>query len=294
MAVVNVLDTEYHIDNKLKATWDKIREGKLTKIDEDRVFIVDGREGTGKSWFAFQQAAYIDPTFLNNIATRVTFTAEETLKAIRETKSTNVNTIAIIFDEAFRGLSSRAALSKVNKEIIQTLMEMRQNHLVLFIVLPSYFMLDLYPAISRSTALFHIVKNKKNNLRAFHVYNYAKKAKLYNIGLKKGWNYNLYTAFHGRFPGIFPGGEKYMQTYLDKKQKSLRDSSKDEVKLSKAEQYKEDRLKVALRVLKEQTKVDNPQISAWLCQAGWQVSDAGVQIYTGKARQIGLKQETTD
>lgn len=175
---------------------------------------------SGKSVFAFQQAAYIDPTILDDMS-RVTFTAEQTLTAIRNTKSTLTETKCVIFDEAFKGLASRSAVSKINKMVIQALMEMRQNNLVLFIVLPSYYMLDLYPAVSRSHALIHIAKQKASQQRSFRVFNYAKKALLYNIGLKKGWNYKIYTNFKGRFSGKFPGGDEYYIKYLKVKQDAL-------------------------------------------------------------------------
>lgn len=221
MAVVEVSGEQYHVEDRLKKAWDNIKDGKIVKMDEDRVYVVDGREGSGKSLFTFQQAAYIDPTIIENGMPRITFSAEDTLKMIRQTKSTTKETKAIIFDEAFRGLSSRAALSKTNKQIIQALMEMRQNNLVLFIVLPSFFMLDIYPALSRSTALIHINKKKGKNQRAFYVYNYAKKAKLYNMGLKKGWKYGVFTQHKGRFSNKFPGGQEHREIYLKKKEKSF-------------------------------------------------------------------------
>jgi hypothetical protein len=43
-------------------------------------------------------------------------------------------------------------------------MEMGQNNLVVFIVLPTIFLLEMYPAVLRSEALFHIYKNKKDRL----------------------------------------------------------------------------------------------------------------------------------
>ena len=34
----------YHIDARLKRQWDKLKEGALQKKDEDRCYLVDGRE----------------------------------------------------------------------------------------------------------------------------------------------------------------------------------------------------------------------------------------------------------
>ena len=70
----------YHIDNNLLKRWDKLRTNRLIKKDEDRVYIVDGRERTGKSVFTLQQAKYLNPSFdLHNVC----FTPDEFLYQIR-------------------------------------------------------------------------------------------------------------------------------------------------------------------------------------------------------------------
>jgi len=219
MATPEINGQSYYINDQLKKVWDKIRNGQLANKDEDRVYIVDGRERSGKSVFALQQAYYIDPT-LN--LTRVCFNSEEFIQAVRNASKGQV----VIFDEAFRGLSSRSALSKINKRIIQILKEIGQRNLVIFIVLPSFFMLDIHPAMLRSNALFHVYKDKKGNRGFFRVYNYSKKAKLYQIGLRKGWNYGTpYTRFKGRFFNKYPIDE---MEYRVKKDKALREE--DQVK----------------------------------------------------------------
>lgn len=213
MVLVEVNETSYSINDRLFKVWDKLRNGEIVKKDEDRVYIVDGRERSGKSVFAIQQAAFVDPTF--NIS-RICFTADEFLKCIREAEKGQ----AIIFDEAFRGLSSRSALSKINKTIIQALMEMGQRNLFVFIVLPSFFLLDIYPAMLRSNALFHIYRNSEDKRGFYKVYNFSKKAKLYQTGLKKGWSYKIpSTRFRGRFSNKYPIDER---AYRLKKDHSLK------------------------------------------------------------------------
>lgn len=226
MAVVEVAGTSYHIDEKLKEKWDRIKDGKLTKEDDDKVFIVDGRERSGKSVFTIQQACYIDPTLPGDLS-RICFTADEFLRAIRKTDSTKEVTKCIIFDEAFRGLASRSAMSKINKKIIQALMEVGQKNLVIWIVLPSFFLLDLYPAMIRSNALFHIKKDKGSNKRSFSVYSHKKKGSLYQIGIRKGWTYAVPTRFKGRFTKAFPGGEVFEKAYRKKKWDMLVESEKE-------------------------------------------------------------------
>ena len=56
MAVVKVSGVPYHIDRKLKNKWDDIKDGTLAKDDDDRVFIVDGRERSGESLYRLASA----------------------------------------------------------------------------------------------------------------------------------------------------------------------------------------------------------------------------------------------
>jgi hypothetical protein len=249
MVVVEVRGNTYYMNPKLKANWDAIKDGKLAIADDDRAYAVDGRERSGKSLFAIQQAAYIDPTLLDDapdgtILPRITFSAEETLKTIRETKSTPTHTRAIVFDEAFRGLSSKSALSKVNKFIVQALQEMGQNNLVLFLVTPSFFMLELYAACHRTRTLFHIVKSKKNKeRRMFRVYNEKKKSLLYRMGMKKGHSYCVPTRFKDWFFGKYPGGAEFEKRYRLKKQMSLTQPVEVTPQDKRTERYANDRNK---------------------------------------------------
>lgn len=217
-------EVNYYISKQLTKKWDRISSGQLAEADEDRVYVVDGRERSGKSVFTLQQAYYIDRTIVSpeEARKRIVFTAENFLKAVRETQSTKKETKVIIFDEAFRGLSSRSMMSRTNKAIIQALMEMGQKNLVVFIVLPSFFMLDLYPAMLRSNALFHIKKDKRNpKLRTFHVFNYTKKSLLYQIGVRKGWQYKVYTKFKDRFFNKYPTGDEFEKLYRQLKVEAL-------------------------------------------------------------------------
>lgn len=249
MTVVNVKGQKYHMDKKLKPKWDRLKDGKLTKVDEDRFYICDGREGSGKSLFVLQQAAYIDPTILENEGDkklpRICFTVDEFLKAISRTKSTKNQTKCVVFDEAFRGMSSKTALSKVNKIIMERLMEVRQNNLVVFLVTPSYYFLEFYPAVLRSNALFHIIKEKNSRRRYVRIFNFKKKALLYNKGARKGWGYPVRTYFRVRFFNSYPGGEDFEKRYRKKKRESLQ---KERNKPKKKHRWKLQR-NSAIRVL---------------------------------------------
>lgn len=235
MVLVNFLDTTYHIDNRLHRLWTKNSLAKLRYINTDKLYVVDGREGTGKSTFTIQQACFLDPSMqdLNVFLSRICFSAEEFYEVAKKVKNG-----VIIFDEAFRGFSSRAALSKTNKKLITGLMEMRQNNNIVFIVLPSFFMLDIYPAMLRSNALFNIYIDKRTKKRTFRAYNYRDKNKLYQIGMKKGWTYPFDTRIKGRFYDNrehtkFPGGMKFYNAYEDKKARAFRDADEEMKKATK-------------------------------------------------------------
>jgi hypothetical protein len=263
MGSVKVSGQEYHMNDNLIAKWDKIKGGKLKRIDEDRVYVIDGRERVGKSLFALQQSAYIDETIVEDerngkilprisvdnieswevdsswrreavrrykegsLLPRITFSSKRTLEQIRKAKSDDDRTIVINFDEAFRGMSSKGVLSKENKKLVQALMEMGQNNIVLFIISPSFFLLELYPAVLRSNALFHVKKDKKSKKRIVRIFNYRKKASLYQIGLRKGWGYNVQTSKRVNFYNTYPAGKDFEWRYRLKKQLSLRDNEED-------------------------------------------------------------------
>jgi len=275
MGISEINKSTYHINNNLIKKWDYLKDGRLSKIDEDRVYIVDGRERVGKSLFTIQQGAYIDKTILedekdgkilpriplgnakswesnsewrkealkrykeNSLLPRITFNSKRTLNAIRGNKSNEKQTKVIIFDEAFRGMSSKGVLSKENKILSQTLMEMGQSNLILWIVSPSFFLIELYPAMIRSNALFHVKKDKKSRKRMVRIFNFKKKAMLYQIGLRKGWGYPISTKQKVNFYNIYPDGKDFEWRYRLKKQLSLRES--DIVKEKEEHRWKKQR-----------------------------------------------------
>jgi hypothetical protein len=223
-------DISYHLDENLKVMWDRLRDGKLAAMNEDRVYVVDGRERTGKSSFTFQQAKYLDPTFtVENIC----FKPEDFLSRLRNAKKGSV----IVFDEAFRGLSSKSSRSKVNKAIVEALMEVGQRNLIVFIVLPTLFLLEIYAAVFRTEGLFHIYKMKAKKAsgsshRAFKIYNYRKKKELYLRGKTKYFSYTYPKIkrakgrFYAKPTKDYPAGSPYetfdMKAYLHKKDYAFR------------------------------------------------------------------------
>jgi hypothetical protein len=188
----------YYISKKIKQQLDSSKKSVMEE-DQDRVFIVTGREGSGKSTLAFQLAYYLDRTFCLD---DVCFNAEDFAKKVRNCPKYK----AIVFDEAFNGLSSRGALSHQNKSLLRLLQECRQRNLYIFIILPSFFLLEIYVGIFRSAALFHTNINKKNRkLRFYKVYNERQKEVLYRLGKKtSSYYYPKIKELHNFFKTLPP------------------------------------------------------------------------------------------
>lgn len=194
------------------------------KKDWDFIFVVDGRERSGKSVLAQKCAKFCDPSLT---LSRITFTPDQFKKAILEARPYQ----AVVYDEAYSGLNSRQAMSQLNRSINGMLTRIGRKNLYVFIVLPSFFDLDKYVALWRSAALLHVytVENFKRGFFAF--YNYDKKKDLYVNG-KKFYSYkNPRPDFIGRFTKGYVVDE---QEYKDKKDKSedelLNDDSDEELK----------------------------------------------------------------
>ncbi len=209
------------IFNQLRKGYKKVTEG-----DQDRIYVITGREGLGKSTLAMQLAYSLDQNLaLDNIV----FTANQLEKRITECKQFT----AIIFDESFSGLSSKGAISKENKRLVRLLMMMRQRNLFLFIVLPSFFLLEKYVGIFRSTALFNVLVSRKNfKLRYYKVYNYKQKRELYIKGK------NLMDYSKPKIPKSYRFYRKLPPTidekaYRLKKLVTFRDDGKEESEESK-------------------------------------------------------------
>lgn len=224
MVKVKINNEDFYVDRKLIALWERHSLENIKKQNRDRFTIVDGKERSGKSTWTIQQAAVLDKEMFSSpekMVSRICFSSKEFMEVIRQVKNG-----VVIFDEAFRGLSSRAAMSKVNKLINQILMEVGQNNNHVFIVLPSYFLLDIYAAMLRSDNLFNIKLNANSGRRIWRGWNYEDKNIIYQIGIRKGWRYPIKTKFKGLFFGKFPGGKEYEKAYLAKKAKSLAEIDK--------------------------------------------------------------------
>lgn len=195
---IKVGEHEYYMDGYLKKNLDTVKY--LNEKDWDNVFVVDGIEGGGKSSMAIQIAYYLDPTF--NLD-RVCFTPFDFKKKVLDAKPRQ----AIVFDEAFTGLSSRGTMGIINRMLVRMMAEIRQKNLFFLIVAPTFFDIDRYVALWRSRALIHVY-TKQMQRGYFACYNQERKKFLYIRG-KKDYNYSKpQPNFRGRFTKFLPINEK--------------------------------------------------------------------------------------
>ncbi len=232
---------DYYIEPRLKKDLlDEVIKQSLQKDDRDYVLVVDGAEGSGKSTLALQIGKYVDPSL---DLSRVCFDGDSFQKAIINSEKGQ----CVIFDEAFVGLSSRSAVSRMNNTIVSMMMQMRQKNLFIIIVLPSFFLLDKYVAMWRCKYLIHVYERK---LRRGYFIGFSEKKKktLYLLG-KKGFTYKFVRSrAKGRFYGKFSLGIEEEEQYRIKKAKAFerfseeelidRDYSKTEVKILRMALYK--------------------------------------------------------
>lgn len=256
--------SEYYMEDRLKKNLNKIKED-LSKKDKDCVLVIDGKEGSGKSTFAFQVGKYIDKTLDLN---RVVFSPEDFREAILKAKKKQV----IVYDEAFTGFSSRSSLSPINRVLVSLAMQMRQKNLCVLIVLPTIFLLDKYIAMFRSRALIHVYESR--GVRGyFKVYNSQKKKFLILRGYKtmsyrhKG----LYTNFSGRFYGKFALGDAECEKkYRTKKEKALSDSEKTSMTSAQVK-FREQR-NLLIYLLRKISKMTFREMSEYLADYNLQLS----------------------
>lgn len=204
-------DISYYMDKRLKANLDNIKK-MIKDKDKDFVMVIDGAEGSGKSVMALQICKYVDPTFCLE---RVGMTGEETAKIIRKATTNQ----GVQYDEGFTGLSSRAALSQINKMLVSLFMQVRQKNLFIVICIPSIFMLDKYAAMFRTKALIHVFESRNRHL--FFVFNRKHKKQLLLEGSKTysyGKSIKKMPIFKGEFRGKYPIDEK---AYRAKKTRAL-------------------------------------------------------------------------
>lgn len=181
------------------------------------VLVIDGRSGMGKTTLAGQVGLYCDKDFgIKNFH----FTPESFLKGLENAKKGEV----VLFDEAML-ISSRNALSEINKMIVIAMSMIRSKNLFVIFCVNSVFDLDRNLALSRADILLsvygaHLVdrgkfmaffkgEDGKDRLKEL----YLRGKKLYSYAYPK-------SNFNTTFPKPFVVDE---DEYEKRKQKGVKD-----------------------------------------------------------------------
>lgn len=226
----------YSMDGYLHANLNKAKE--VVKKDWDMIFLVDGGERAGKSVFAQQCAFFLDPTL---DLSRICFTPDEFRKAVLSAPPYT----AVIYDEAYTGLNSRATMSVINRILVSLLAEIGQKNLIIFVVMPTFFDLDKYVALWRSRALLHVYTGDDFERGYFAFYNVDTKKRLYIDGKK----YYEYRGVKPNFVGRFSKGYVVDEAaYRLKKRDSLTGRAKQQEELQKRKEVENELLERVLSI----------------------------------------------
>ncbi len=248
-----------YIDKKLKRVLDnglkRIRGGF------DFVCIICGSVGGGKSTIAFSTIApYLDKNFTES---NIVFSAEEFIKRANELPDES----SIIVDESFNDMNNRSTAKNSYLKLVNFMTLIRQKRMKIILILPDFFDLSKYMAISRSNLLVVTYSDKKTYERGkFLLFDSDKKKQLYIKG-RKFLNYSVVGAsFRGKFqlnPNLID--EK---TYIKRKRDHLmsQDEKNENVDISK---FDRDKIIYQLRTeyewkqkdLAKLFKIDRSQIS---------------------------------
>lgn len=275
-------ESTFFIEPWIKERFDNKIIPDIRKRDKDCVIAIDGNEGSGKSTLGLQWCRYIDSSF--NLS-RVVFTPEEFRDAIYKAKKGQ----AIMFDEAFTGFSSRAALSGVNKTLISLMMQIRQKNLFIAIVLPTIFLLDKYISIFRTRVLIHVYE-VRGRRGFFKVYSSKKKKLLILHKDARAYSYGVYTRKKGRFYGVFAlGDEEENKKYRKKKEVSLKQSESN-VMSGSAVKYRLQR-DVMIYVLRKSLKLSYKKIEGILNDYNFEISYVQIRNICAKFGDQEAKEE---
>lgn len=264
MVVIEENGVKYYIDGRLLRDLRLVVE-RVSGKDDDHLFVVDGEERSGKSVLTMQLAKTVDPSF--NLS-RVAFTPEQFRDAVLKAGKGE----AVVFDEAFRGLSSRGALSEVNRLLVSLMMEMGQKNLFVFVVLPTVFLLDKYVALFRSSGLFRVYR-RRGKRGFWEYYNKRKLKSLYLKGRVDMSYVGVDTWYRGRFLNQYVVSE---DGYRALKAKAFKEANSGEKPVVGAK-YKKQR-DILLCYIKKRFGLPLTELSSDLRAEGFRISAQGIGL----------------
>jgi len=240
---------EFWLDGYIKDNLDIVQNEAIPN-KWDAVFIVFGREGSGKTTFATQAALYLDNNFnLNSVA----FTPEQFEKAIDEAPDES----SIVWDEAITGANVALFANRISVSIISKLTQIRKKKLKIFLCFPYLHMLNKY-FIGRCMGSFYIYAKDFDDRGYGYFYNATETELLYGV-MKENFKHtplkainHVWKSFYFRYAPTFCLPEKE----YDKKKESARVQSTIENK-----NIWKVRLKSVLQVLRDEFNISTAKIA---------------------------------
>jgi len=173
------------LHKSLRKEMDGIKE-KVMKYNWDYVSVVAGLPGSGKSTLARSLAFFCDQGFnIDNIV----FTAQDFINVTTSCPEYS----AIVYDECFEGMNTKATLSPEFQKIINHLQLIRKRHLFIFLCLPNFFDLSKGIAVFRTSHLFLTYASNDGKRGSVLAFSRGNKRRLYVEG-RQYMNYNAVQA----------------------------------------------------------------------------------------------------
>lgn len=219
--MIEVGKYKFWMDGYFKANLDIIKDEAIPN-NWDAIFIVFGKEGTGKTTIATQGAAYLYSNFNIDLTC---WSPEQFEAAIEKAKPES----SILWDEAITGANASAWANSVSQSVISKLTQIRKKRLKIFICFPYLNMLNKY-FVSRCVASIYVYsRGFKDRGHAFYYnqeqteYLYAVMKERYRLKPSKALSY-CDKAFYFNFPNHFclPEGE------YDRRKEAARQNAKVE------------------------------------------------------------------
>ena len=259
-----------YLDGFLKKRLDNVLF--IQSKDWDCCFIIDGVEGSGKSTLGFICSYYLNPKLtLENIA----IDGNDALKKLQSLPDKSL----LMIDEGALMFSSKDAMKREQKKLIQVISVIRQKNMILIIVLPSYFELNKYLAVHRSRFLLHVYSTANLERGRFAYFGTKKKRGLYELGRKNNYSYTRPRSdFVGRFREFNPFGK----AYKDLKRKSLLSTFQPE--RSTREESTRGQRNALIRLIYEKKLLTQGKIAEYLSIRGYPTDKTNISlICLGKA-----------
>jgi len=221
---------KYFVDTHLKSNYDIILNEAIPN-NWDALFIVFGKEGTGKSTFASQGARYLDPEFgLDKVA----FLPEQFEKVIEKAKPGS----SILWDEAITGINAANWASSVSKSVISKLTQIRKKRLKIFICFPYLHMINKY-LVSRCVASMYVYSKGFKDRGYVRVYNQSQVEFLYSL-MKEKYSYVPFKAIKKTHHSFFCRFSNKMCLPIDEYE-----DAKDKARQSEVQNLEKDKWKDA-------------------------------------------------